>query len=285
MAMKESFCPACFCKACSASGLFFSSADYLYFRPHPTFAPYIAHYTLCPPGFAEPRPLTLIPDASDCFVFAFTRQQIIGHFWGPTTQTAVVKHDYAQFPYRFFIEFLPGGAHRLTGFPLHECVNLRIPLEQLHTPLVSILYQALFQAKSMEDLFGRANALLFNALSQREENHPLARTCLSLLQHTNGQLPAHTAGEILHYSPRHLSRVLHSMPGLSLQQYLRLQRINRALSVLENPADSFFLIALAQSLGYYDQSHFIHDFKSVCGITPTGYLQNMSDFYKETYKF
>ena len=70
-----------------------------------------------------------------------------------------------------------------------------------------------------------------------------------------------------------------------LQQYLRLQRINRALSVLENPADSFFLIALAQSLGYYDQSHFIHDFKSVCGITPTGYLQNMSDFYKETYKF
>lgn len=181
MAMKESFCPACFCKACSASGLFFSSADYLYFRPHPTFAPYIAHYTLCPPGFAEPRPLTLIPDASGCFVFAFTRQQIIGHFWGPTTQTAVVKHDYAQFPYRFFIEFLPGSAHRLTGIPLHEWVNLRIPLKQLHSSLVSSLHQALFQAKSIEDLFGRANALLFNALSQREENHPLARTCLSLL--------------------------------------------------------------------------------------------------------
>ena len=284
MAMKESFCPACFCKACSASGLFFSSADYLYFRPHPTFAPYIAHYTLCPPGFAEPRPLTLIPDASGCFVFAFTRKQIIGHFWGPTTQTAVVKHDYAQFPYRFFIEFLPGGAHRLTGFPLHEWVNLRIPLEQLHTPLVSSLYQALFQAKSMEDLLGRVNALFCNALSLREEN-PLARACLSLLQHTNGQLPAHTAGEILHYSPRHLSRVLRPMLGLSLQQYLRLQRINRALSILETPAESFSFTALAQSLGYYDQSHFIHDFKSVCGTTPTGYLQNMSDFYKETYKF
>jgi len=137
----------------------------------------------------------------------------------------------------------------------------------------------------MEDLLGRVNALFCKALSLREEN-PLARACLSLLQHTNGQLPAHTAGEILHYSPRHLSRVLRPMLGLSLQQYLRLQRINRALSVLENPADSFFfLIALAQSLGYYDQSHFIHDFKSVCGITPTGYLQNMSDFYKETYKF
>lgn len=147
------------------------------------------------------------------------------------------------------------------------------------------MYQALFQAKSIEDLLGRANALLFNALSQWEENHPLAKTRLSLLPHTKGQLPAHAAGEILHYSPRHLSRVLHSMLGLSLQQYLRLQRINRALSVLETPAESFSFTALAQSLGYYDQSHFIHDFKSVCGTTPTGYLQNMSDFYKETYKF
>lgn len=84
----------------------------------------------------------------------------------------------------------------------------------------------------MEYLFGRANALLSKALSQWEENHPLARTCLSLLPHTKGQLPAHTAGEILHYSPRHLSRVLRSMLGLSLQQYLRLQRIDRALPIL-----------------------------------------------------
>lgn len=50
--------------------------------------------------------LTLIPDASGCFVFAFTRQQIIGHFGGHTTQTAVVKHNYAQFPYRFLSNFL-----------------------------------------------------------------------------------------------------------------------------------------------------------------------------------
>lgn len=105
MAIKK-LLPPRFCKARSASGLFFSSADYLYFRPHPAFAPYIAHYTLCPPGLAEPRPLTLIPDASDCFVFAFTRQQIIGHFGGHTTQTAVVKHNYAQFPYRFLSNFL-----------------------------------------------------------------------------------------------------------------------------------------------------------------------------------
>lgn len=98
--------PGLLLQGLSASGLFFSSADYLYFRPHPAFAPYIAHCTLCPPGLAEPRPLTLIPDASGCFVFAFTRQQIIGHFGGHTTQTAVVKHDYAQFSYRFLSNFL-----------------------------------------------------------------------------------------------------------------------------------------------------------------------------------
>ena len=42
---------------------------------------------------------------------------------------------------------------------------------------------------------------------------------------------------------------------------------------------------LAQALGYYDQAHFNHDFKSVCGVSPTVYQQKLSDFYRETHKF
>lgn len=45
------------------------------------------------------------------------------------------------------------------------------------------------------------------------------------------------------------------------------------------------LTYLAQESGFYDQAHFIRDFKEVCGITPGGYRNKMSDFYNEPLKF
>ncbi|MFR8214123.1 MAG: AraC family transcriptional regulator [Longicatena caecimuris] len=37
--------------------------------------------------------------------------------------------------------------------------------------------------------------------------------------------------------------------------------------------------------GYYDQSHFIHDFIRVCGCTPKAYVEKMTSYYQEPYKF
>ena len=44
------------------------------------------------------------------------------------------------------------------------------------------------------------------------------------------------------------------------------------------------LTMLAQDLEYYDQAHFIHDFKDICGLAPSLYLKNKSDFYNEEFK-
>ena len=70
-----------------------------------------------------------------------------------------------------------------------------------------------------------------------------------------------------------------SFPGVALHAGAFLAAIPPFAAYRPCPPDSFSLTALAQSLGYYDQSHFIHAFKSVFGITSTGYLQNMSDFH------
>ena len=45
------------------------------------------------------------------------------------------------------------------------------------------------------------------------------------------------------------------------------------------------LIDLTFDYEYFDQAHFNHVFKEICQTTPTHYLQNLSDFYNELYKF
>jgi transcriptional regulator GlxA family with amidase domain len=58
--------------------------------------------------------------------------------------------------------------------------------------------------------------------------------------------------------PKHLDRVL------------RFQRVIQMLSVTKPKEVAW--VAVAIDCGYYDQAHFINDFQSFSGMTPTAYL-------------
>jgi len=65
--------------------------------------------------------------------------------------------------------------------------------------------------------------------------------------------------------------------GLNLGMFLRKTRFHRSLNLLSNPDGYNKLTDLSFDLGYYDQSHFIHEFKRFAGISPTEYLDRRSD--------
>ena len=45
------------------------------------------------------------------------------------------------------------------------------------------------------------------------------------------------------------------------------------------------LTAIAQQCGFYDQAHFIHDFREICNVTPQQYQKQLQDYYNESFKF
>ncbi|RUA22177.1 AraC family transcriptional regulator [Billgrantia gudaonensis] len=55
--------------------------------------------------------------------------------------------------------------------------------------------------------------------------------------------------------------------GLSPKRYARLMRIARSRELIKG-RDGRVLTDTAHAAGYYDQAHFIHDFKAVTGLTP-----------------
>jgi len=68
--------------------------------------------------------------------------------------------------------------------------------------------------------------------------------------------------------------------GLSPIELLKVLRIKRALKIGINNGQT--LTQLAMELGYYDQAHFIHDFKNTLGLLPENYFKNnllVADFY------
>ena len=66
--------------------------------------------------------------------------------------------------------------------------------------------------------------------------------------------------------------------------FSRLVRINHSINMFKN-IDYENCLNMTHLLGYFDQSHFIRDFKQICGITPNSFLKSMSDFYNEPFKY
>lgn len=257
---------------------------HLYIAPHPLLRPYIAHYTFCAQGAQLesllPEKLTLIPDASGCVVFSYDGRALSGCFWGPTTKTVVVFGDAENIPLRFFIEFLPGGANRLLGLNLKDFTDRREPLE-LVCPSLSIgIKNAFEQSQRVAYLSNAIDTLLLTALAEMPGN---PRPLSPILKHVSCQSTVSTAAEKIGYSERHLQRLITEALGMRYKTFTRLTRINLAMQRMEKDPVAF--TKLAHALGYYDQSHFNHDFKAVCGISPTKYYAHMSDFYNESYKF
>ena len=257
---------------------------HLYIAPHPLLRPYIAHYTFCAQGAQPkshlPEKLTLIPDASGCVVFYYDGRALSGCFWGPTTKTVVVFGDAENIPLRFFIEFLPGGANRLLGLNLKDFTDRREPLE-LVCPSLSIgIKNAFEQSQRVAYLSNAIDTLLLTALAEMPGN---PRPLSPILKHVSCQSTVSTAAEKIGYSERHLQRLITEALGMRYKTFTRLTRINLAMQRMEKDPVAF--TKLAHALGYYDQSHFNHDFKAVCGISPTKYYAHMSDFYNESYKF
>lgn len=69
--------------------------------------------------------------------------------------------------------------------------------------------------------------------------------------------------------PVHLSRHFPKYFGLSLGDYVRAIRVQRALALLPN--DELSLTDISFSCGFADQSHFIRSFKSFYRVTPMHY--------------
>ena len=259
------------------------TSTHLYLAPHPDLRPFIAHYTLCLANVASPPPasdtLTLIPDASGCLVLSPGDGALAVRLYGPSTVPVTVRNDLGQCPLRFFVEFLPGGLRAFLPVPLWELSDQVLPAGDLSGELSRFLEDGLSRAPDLDEFVLGVDRGL------RQRCQPEGSLSPLLLKLSRGALHTATARDLSAetcYSQRHLSRLFRERAGLSAKAFFRVLRINAAVRCLE--AGPVSLTRLAQDLGYYDQSHFTHDFRQVCGAPPTLYQAGMADFYKEPMK-
>lgn len=259
------------------------TSTHLYLWPSPPLRPFVAHYTLClGEGTSAPTqdflPLTIFPDASGCLTFTLKGGELEGLLYGPSSRAVRVDNDLGVCPLRFFVEFRPGGLSAFTAMPLWELADLVIPLDQGEGELDRVVRDC-WQRR--EDLDGFVEAVDRELQARLMGSASFSKLLARYM--ADRQSPESLAGET-GYSSRHLTRLFRERCGLSPKGLQRILRVNTAARLMRKPGE-VSLTHLAQELGYFDQAHFIHDFRSVCGVTPGTYRAELSDFYNEPLKF
>ena len=165
-----------------------------------------------------------------------------------------------------------------------------IPMSELHNAISScdLFFKAsdfesfrdqLFSLTDLESKFETAENFILAQLELRHIDRRLPTT-VSLLKNSQ-QLNMDELSKIICLSNRGFRKLFIQQVGLSPNYFKKIIRFNKAASyMMNNTAPSLTRIALEND--YYDQSHFIKDFKQFAGITPTQFLKDKassSDLY------
>lgn len=159
--------------------------------------------------------------------------------------------------------------------------NTAIPLEKLFVREGKDLEEKILNANSVQERINLVEIFLLNSLSRLETIDHIVRSTVETILTGNGQLSINELSGQINVNRRQLERKFHLAIGLSPKKLSKIIRLQVALSNLLAKGSTSFT-SLAYENDYYDQAHFIKDFKELVGVTPKefyGKHLKMSSFF------
>jgi AraC-like DNA-binding protein len=184
-----------------------------------------------------------------------------------------------QFEY-FGVRFHLGRAPFSSHLPLGEARNGSVPLDAVWEDKtlraeIQAFELRLAQVSEMAERIACVERFLMTLLRRWKEPDAIVAQALSLIGASKGQIAVERLAATLCISSRQLERKFAQHIGLSPKAFCRVTRFRQAKLLLES-ARRPSGCDLAYACGYYDQTHFIREFRWFTGQTPARYQRAQS---------
>jgi AraC-like DNA-binding protein len=166
--------------------------------------------------------------------------------------------------------FREGGAFPFFKQPLHELFRESISLDNfmLRSELLTLEDQ-LMASKTDATRIAHVEAFLIKRMTHKDTDK-LVIAALGFIHKSKGAIRISELMEALHVSQSPLEKRFREAVGTSPKKFASIVRFKNLLQD-RNPASS--LVELAYEAGFYDQSHFIREFRNFTGDTPESYFK------------
>jgi AraC-like DNA-binding protein len=167
------------------------------------------------------------------------------------------------------VRFHPSGAHPLFRFPMAELANELVALEDLVT-----LQDRLGSEGSTEERKRALDTVLSERFGNAAAPDPDFERAVSSVVRAEGRISVDLLSAGMGVGTRQLERKFRERVGLGPKRFARVLRFQSVFRRAFLEERSWAELAL--DCGYYDQAHFIRDFKSFTGRSPAVLFSNES---------
>lgn len=252
--------------------------NYEIFKPDDELSPFVkCYWTLEGGGEVAPQKQTIVPDGCMEMIFhhadlyrQYTEGEcsyvqprcfVIGQLTRPleiepTGVTGI-----------FSVRFHPEGFLPFATLPIRQMENRAVALERLFGGEGQELEQKVLNAAGTLERIKLIERFLLRRLTDSETIDRIVKSTVEILLTANGQLSVGELSRQTQINRRQLERKFSEAIGLSPKQLSKTIRLQAALKMLLSRKYTR-LTTLAYEGDYYDQAHFIRDFRELTGFTP-----------------
>lgn len=167
----------------------------------------------------------------------------------------------------FVVQFKPNGFLPFATIPIKEMENKAVQLDELFGAEGTELGKEILNAKSTTERIQIIETFLLNLLANKKTIDSVVKSTIETIFNANGKFSVIEFSKSKNISRQQLARKFSSTIGLSPKQLAKTIRIQATLKTLLNKEHKS-LTDLAYENEYFDQAHFIKEFKEFTGLTP-----------------
>lgn len=265
-------------------------SGYHEFQPADSLSDLVKAFWLYKPDFKGPKWDILIPEGVIDIIFNFGapyfRQSFLqGSEHGQWVagdvfigqRTDLFKIRWPHNTQLFAIRLNAAKAYRLYPEPMNKMSNRAVSLNSIG---LGSLSEAI-KVTGINDVYGTIKQCqqLLPALSkQHEKAETILTRAIALIDEMRGEIDVATLCAKLNIEKRTLERNFQRFIGLSPKYYIRVKRLHYFLCLHQSTQSK--ITDSAFDAQFYDQSHFIREFKAFTGSTPQAFFNSPPKIYQ-----
>lgn len=261
--------------------LFSFTMRFQYIKPTGLLALYIRHYwVLEADDFEGEICERVIPTGNVEWMFHYRKTFVVKNeapVYQPQSMVSGINSNFFDVATRgesgvIAVTFYPHGAANFLRFPLSEIENSSINLEDIFNTTGKETEEQICLARSQEERIAIIEKFLLRCFNPVKNNDLLLiKKGVELINQCKGQINVSELSQKLFLTNKSLERKFYALLGKTPKQFIRIVRFQGVILNLSKPGDKY-LTQMAYENGYFDQAHFVKDFKSLSGYTPKEFL-------------
>jgi len=262
--------------------------NFIFVKPNQVLSPYIERYWICESNAGEEiyMPRVLPGVGMDFFLHYKSPFKVEGKGQLPSSHIIYSGERSCNIlPMKdvgfIAIRFRAAMFKNFTEIPFSQLANSYLDVENIWGHNGKNILRSIRNSQNVNDVIKELELSLMKLLNRHKKRNATWGHVIHELYHNHSDIKLSELSQELNISYRHFRRKFIEETGFTPKHFQKLARFHATLKPLLIGKEKKYLSA-ALGNGYFDQTHFIKEFRSFTNTTPTDFLQEknfMSHFY------